>query len=118
MKEIIDLQYQEENGILYPTLEMEENKIIVGKYGRMAMKFLKEEMPSRYDFLLATGELMKVIHQVDQQAMERLELLMDQMMKEKPLTDPTNTILSWQEREQIKAIAEEIILSEIVFKKR
>ena len=112
------MNYEEKGGLLYPVVKVEGMEKPLGKYGEMAMKYLIEEAPNRYDFLLATGELMKIFHEVDQEAMDKLDLLMEQILKEKPLTDPSNTILSWQEREQAKSIAEEIVLKEVVYKKR
>ena len=112
------MDYQEKDGILYPMIKISEENEPIGKYGRIALKYLHDEHHNRYNFLLASGNLMNIIKKVDQEAEERMEVLTARMLEEKPLTDPTNTILSWQEREQIRAIAEEIVLKEIVCKIR
>lgn len=112
------MDYQENDGILYPMIKISEENEPIGKYGYMALKYLHDEHLKRYDFLLASGELMKIIKQVDEEAYERMEVLTTRMLKEKPLTDPTDTILSWQEKEQIRSIAEEMVLKEIVYRIR
>ncbi len=118
MKSIIELNYQEKDGLLYPILKIEGSEKLLGKYGDMAMKYLREESPSRYDYLLAIGDLFPMMHRIEEEALEKIHLLMEKMLEEKPLTDPNDLILSWQEREQVKSIAEEIVLNEIVFVKR
>lgn len=112
------MDYEEKDGILYPMIKIFKEKEPIGKYGYMTLKYLREEHPDRFDYLLATGDLMKVIKQVDEEAYERMEVLTTRMLKEKPLTDPTDTILSWQEKEQIRSIAEEMVLKEIVYRIR
>lgn len=112
------MDYKGKDRILYPMIKISEENEPIGKYGYMALKYLHDEHRNRYNFLLASGNLMNIIKKVDQEAEERMEVLTARMLEEKPLTDPTNTILSWQEREQIRAIAEEIVLKEIVYKIR
>ena len=43
---------------------------------------------------------------------------MEQMMKSNPIPDPSNTYQSYQHRMQLMATAEEITLTEIVYKPR
>lgn len=84
----------------------------------MALKHLKETYQNRYNFLQATGDLMKVMHQVNEEAYNQLELIMEQMLQKNPIKNPQNTMESYKHREQVKAAAEETVLNEIVFKKR
>lgn len=112
------MDYQEKDGILYPMIKLFKPEKPIGKYGMMALKYLREEHTDRYDYLLASGKLAKIIAQVDQEAGEKMEMLTEKMLEKKPLTDPTDTILSWQEKEQIRSIAEEMVLKEIVYRIR
>ncbi|WP_416390144.1 TnpV protein [Tepidibacter hydrothermalis] len=90
----------------------------LGKYGQMAMMYLKEEHPNRYSLLLSEGILMETMHKVNQQAWERMELLKNQMLKTDPIPNPKDTYQSYRHREMIRARAEELVLHEIVYKAR
>ena len=51
--EKLDIPYEERDGIFYPVLVAgtEKADIDVGKYGRMWIKYIKEEYPMRYKSL-------------------------------------------------------------------
>ena len=40
----------------------------LGKYRRMAQRYLKESYQERYDKLLESGELLSMLHKIDEQA--------------------------------------------------
>lgn len=68
MKEsIIHLDYTEKDGILYPNFQIsndKENDSPLGRYGRMALEYLRENYPDRYTALKMDGSLMAVMHRV------------------------------------------------------
>ena len=114
----MELEYREKDGILYPEVEIFPEKKDVGKYGRMAMKYLQEEDEMRYSQLIIEGTLLEIMSKVNEEAHQRVEVILEQLEKEKPLTNPMNTILSYKERMQWQQIAEEIVLNEIVYQIR
>ena len=112
------LTYTEVDGLLYPDLELpeesEQTLLNVGKYGLLAMEYLKENEPQRYKTLTRFGILAEKLHEVDEEA----NLLMDQLqkaylMKHQP-KDPHSTMEMWKLREQAKMQAEEIVLNRVV----
>ncbi|OOP72809.1 hypothetical protein CBEIBR21_13395 [Clostridium beijerinckii] len=122
MKENLNLNYKEIDGILYPEIQISKNKEMdqtpLGKYGQMALNYLKNNHQNRYSLLLAQEELMEKMHQVNEEAHQRLEILIEQMLKTDPIMNPENTMENFKHREKIKETAEEIVLHEIVYKMR
>ena len=45
----------------------------LGRYGRMALEYLKDNQPERYTILKMDGSLMEVMHRVQDEAMEKIE---------------------------------------------
>ena len=79
--------YDEKNGLSYtlhggyylPDLEINEEEPIYGKYGIMRKQFLKEHRSARYQYLVLTGKLTEHLNQVDKEAREKVEILVEQM---------------------------------------
>src|SRR5574344_746723 len=110
------LTYHEVDGLLYPDIQMpeEQNLTNLGKYGRMAVKFLKENEPARYKTLYRFGMLEEKMKEVDEEANSLLDQLMENyLMKHKP-QNPSSTMEMWKLREQAKMQAEEVVLNQIV----
>ena len=74
MKEpLIHLDYTEKDGILYPNLQISNDKKAdrpLGRYGRMALEYLRENHPDRYTALKMDGSLMSVMHRIQTEATE------------------------------------------------
>ena len=119
--------YDEKNGMSYtlhgdyylPDLVLNEEEPIYGKYGRLRKQFLKEHRLARYQYLLLTGKLNEHLNQTDQEAREQVEMLMKQMAERQGLTEKLKVQdqMKWVRlMNNIKASAEEIILSDIIYK--
>ena len=82
--------YDEKNGLSYtlhgdyylPDLEINEEEPTYGKYGIMRKQFLKEHRSARYQYLVLTGKLTEQLNQVDKEAREKVEMLMEQSDEE------------------------------------
>ena len=82
--------YDEKNGLSYtlhgdyylPDLELNEEELVYGKYGIMRKKFLKEHRSARYQYLVLTGKLTEHLNQVDKEAREKVEILVEQMAEQ------------------------------------
>ena len=76
-----------ENGIDYiligdyyfPDLKLPEENRTIGRYGRLHRDYLKEEHPARYSSLVLTGKLWTYLADLNEQAEERIDLIIKQM---------------------------------------
>ena len=68
--EKLGIPYEERDGIFYPVLVAgtEKADIEAGKYGRMWIKYIKEEYPMRYKSLVRFGELEERADEVNETA--------------------------------------------------
>ena len=118
--------YDEKNGLSYtlhgdyylPDLEINEEEPTYGKYGIMRKQFLKEHRSARYQYLILTGKLTEQLNQVDKEAREKVEMLMEQMVEQWGVTEELkmHEQMEWVRRkDNIQAIAEEIALKEIIY---
>ncbi|MGB4661533.1 MAG: TnpV protein [Mobilitalea sp.] len=106
--------------MLYPDIQIpepqEKNLMNLGKYGRMAMNYLKENERSRYNTLYRFGKLAEKMHQVDEEANELLDQLMESYLEKHKPQNPSSTMEMWKIREQAKMQAEEVVLHQIVMR--
>ena len=113
--------YDEKNGLSYtlhedyylPDLEINEEEPAYGKYGMMRKRFLKEHRSARYQYLVLTGKLTEHLNQVDKEAREKVEILMEQMVEQWGVTEELKMQdqVEWVRRmNNIKNIAEESVM--------
>ena len=118
--------YDEKNGLSYTLhgdyylldLEINEGEPTYGKYGIMRKQFLKEHRSARYQYLVLTGKLTEHLKQVDKEAKEKVEMLVEQMTERWGVTEElkTQNQMEWVRRmNNIKANAEEIVYKNIIF---
>ena len=118
--------YDEKNGLSYtlhgdyylPDLEINEEEPTYGKYGIMRKQFLKEHRSTRYQYLVLTGKLTEHLNQVDKEAREKVEMLVEQMAEQWGVTEELKMQdqMEWVRRmNNIKNVAEEMVISEIVY---
>ena len=118
--------YDEKNGMGYtlhgdyylPDLVLREEKPTYGKYGMLRKQFLKEHRSAGYQYLLLTGKLNEHLNQIDQEAREQVETLMEQMTEKQGVTEELKA-QDQMERvrlmNNIKASAEEIVLKNMIY---
>ena len=113
--------YDEKNGLSYtlhgyyylPDLEINEEETTYGKYGIMRKQFLKEHRSARYQYLVLTGKLTEHLNQVDKEAREKVEMLVEQMAEQWGVTEELKMQdqMEWVRKlNNIKNIAEESVL--------
>ena len=118
--------YDEKNGLCYtlhgdyylPDLEINEKTPAYGKYGIMRKQFLKEHRRARYQYLVLTGKLTEHLNQVDKEAREKIEILMEQMAEQWGVTEELKRQdqMEWVRRmNNIKNATEEKALQEIIY---
>ena len=115
-----------ENGIDYilagdyyiPDLKLPEENRPIGRYGRLHREYLKQEHPARYSSLILTGKLWTYLADLNEQAKERLDLIIEQMKAAEGVTEElkARNQLEWVGRiNNIRNRAEEIIKSEMIY---
>ena len=118
--------YDEKNGLSYtlhgdyylPDLGINEEESTYGKYGIMRKQFLKEHRSVKYQYLVLTGKLTEHLNQVDKEAREKVEMLMEQMAEQWDVTEKlkTQNQMEWMQRmNNIKTNAEEVVLKENIY---
>ena len=110
--------YHEENGHLIPNVTLpEQTDYQIGKYGRMHLDYIKQHRRGRYTTLLTEGKLNARLHEIDLEANKMLETIIPRLAAERGIDEDLKArdMLIWvAEMNNIKAIAEEIILREVV----
>ena len=110
--------YHEENGHLIPNVTLpEQTDYQIGKYGRMHLDYIKQHRRGRYTTLLTEGKLNARLHEIDLEANETLETIIPRLAAERGIDEDLKArdMLRWvAEMNNIKAIAEEIVLREVV----
>lgn len=115
-----------ENGIDYvlvgdyyiPDLKLPEENRPIGRYGKLHREYLKQEYPARYSSLILTGKLWTYLANLNEQAKERLDLIIEQMKAAEGVTEElkARNQLEWVGRmNNIRNRAEEIIKSELIY---
>ena len=115
-----------ENGIDYilvgdyyiPDLKLPEENRPIGRYGRLHREYLKQEHPARYSSLILTGKLWTYLADLNEQAEERLDLIIEQMKSAEGVTEElkARNQLEWVGRmNNIRNRAEEIIKNELIY---
>ncbi len=109
--------YTEIDGIFYPNLIVKpEKNAFAGKYGTMWMRYMEENYPMRVYELRMEGELRVKAAEVNEEAMDMLDTMAQAYLKKHKPKNPNSTMEMWQLREQAKAIAEEFVLEDIVYR--
>ena len=119
--------YDEKNGLSYtlhgdyylPDLVLNEEEPIYGKYGMLRKQFLKEHRSARYQYLVLTGKLTEHLNQVDKEAREKVEMLVEQMAEQWGVTEELKMQdqMEWVRRmNNIKNVAEEMVEKGFLYK--
>ena len=114
-----EMTYKEVDGLLYPQIEMPdetEDLTKLGKYGRMAMNYLKENELARYKTLMRFGKMYEKMSAVEEETNQLYDQLeMQYLAKYKP-QNLSSTMEMWKIREQAKMQAEEVVLNQVVMR--
>lgn len=106
------------DGIYYPNLVSKDEEPHYGKYGRMRRQYLKEHRPAIYSLCMLEDKLTEHLNDVDDEAQERMDILVRQMMKKQGITEELKARdqMAWIGAVNgIRNMAEEIVLKELVY---
>ena len=118
--------YDEKNGLNYtlhgdyylPDLEINEEEPTYGKYGIMRKTYLKEHRPAMYSLYMLEDRLTEHLNAVDDEAQERMDILVRQMMERQGITEELKACdqMEWVRAVNgIRNMVEEIVLKELVY---
>lgn len=107
------------DGIYYPNLVSTDEEPHYGKYGMMRKTYLKEYRPAMYSLYMLEDRLVEHLNLVDDEAQERIDVLMRQMMEKQGITEEmkAHDQMEWVRAvNNIRNAAEEIVHNEIIYK--
>ena len=111
--------YHEENGYLIPDLRLPaEEEQPIGTWGQRHLDYLKQYRKVTYTNLLTSGRLNAYLADINRQAQERFERLIEGMKQAQGITErlKAEDALEWTGRlGNIRACAREIVNEEIIF---
>ena len=111
--------YHEENGYLIPDLRLPtEEEQPIGIWGQRHLDYLKQYQKVTCTNLLTSGRLGVYLADIDRQAQERFERLIEGMKQAQGITErlKEENALEWvQHLNNIRACAREIVNGEIIF---
>ena len=103
-----------------PNLVLEpEEKVILNKYGRMRLRYLKEHKKVEYTILFMEGKLNKHLKEIQETATKRIDDIITKLKAESDLTEDMKNSdpLYWVgTMNAIKGQAKEIVYNEIIYK--
>ena len=115
----MEITYTQIGDYLYPNITLvEDDKLPIGKYGRMRKEYLREHRPVIYNVLAVQGKLQRHLWEIDQAANERLERMMAEMKKQAGITEQLKAEdqMAWVgQMNALKQQAEEIIYAELIY---
>lgn len=120
-KALVELSYTEKDGMMLPDIQISndrKNDCHLGRYGRMALEYLRENHPQRFMFLKMDGTLMKKMHRVNEDALKQIEVVTQQMLQKEPMPDTEDTLERTRHLNSLRRSAEEIVLRKMVLKSR
>ena len=119
-------EFVAENGIEYilvgdyylPNLILPEETRPIGTWGRLHREYLKEHRPIQYTNLITEGTLWTYLADLNEQARDRMEWIIEQMKESEGVTETLKAAdqLAWVgAMNSIRNRAEEIIREEMIF---
>ena len=90
-----------------------------GKYGMMRKTYLKEYRPVMYSLYMLEDRLTEHLNAVDDEAQERMDILVRQMMEKEGITEEMKACdqMEWVRAvNNVRNAAEEIVLKELIYR--
>lgn len=112
------IEYTKQDDYYMPNLVLEKEKIVLNKYGRMRLNFLKENKKAEYTIMFVNGTLNKHLKEIQETAEKRIDMIIEQLKQQNNLTEEMKNTdqLYWVSMmNNFKSTAEEIILNELIY---
>ena len=114
----MEMQYIRVGDYFIPDLELPEESRPIGKWGRMHRDYLRAYKPIQYNCLLLSGKLWTYLADLNEQAQDRLERVIDQMKMAEGVTEELKAAdpMAWVgAMNNIRNRAEEISLRKLIY---
>ena len=101
-----------------PDIRLPEETRPIGRWGRMHRDYIKEHNPIRFNDLCLSGELWAYLADLNEQAQNRFERIIEQMRGIEGVTEDMkqHDQMAWvRDMNSIRNRAEEIILRELIY---
>ena len=118
----MELTYTKVGDYYLPDLELDDEEGMeetpLGKYGMLRQTFLREHHHGTYTSMLLTGELMPHLREIDRQAREQVDRIVEDLKKRNNVDEAMKARdqMGWvQAVNSFIAQAEEMVLAELVY---
>ncbi|MGN0486928.1 MAG: TnpV protein [Acutalibacteraceae bacterium] len=115
-----ELTYRQVGNYRIPnlTLPPEEASIQLGKWGMLHKDYLYKHKPVDFAFRLAQGKLWQYLADIDTQAQEMFDMIVEQMKEREDVTEQLkeeNQLLWVQRMNNIQNRAKEIVMAKLIY---
>ena len=112
-----EMTFRQTGDYLIPNMELEnQSDRVLGKYGRMRRAFLEQNNPMLLNDMILTESLFPHLWEIEDTAKAKVDQLMAQYLEKNPAPDKATNQMAWvQHMNSLKAQAEEIVLSELIY---
>ncbi len=114
----MSIRYQRVGDYYIPDLSLPEESRSIGRWGRLHREYLKEHRPILYNELVLSCRLWTYLADLNEQAQNRLKLIMEQIKAAEGVTEDLKAIdpMAWVgAMNSIRNRAEEIVLRELIY---
>ena len=114
----IEIPYKKVGDYYLPMITYPAADRSIGHWGRMRRDYLKEHRPVYFNRLVLSGRFNIELAELDQQAQDRYELIIEQMKKVEGVTEELKSRdqMAWVSRmNNIAARAREIVMDELIY---
>ena len=115
----MNISYTKSGDYLLPDLILKDKEQFnIGKYGLLRLNYIKKYQLGLYFDLLVNDKLNEYLHNVDTTVMEKVQKLIKEIAEKENITEElksSNQMLWIGKMNNIKDIAEEIVLKEYIY---
>ena len=115
----MEISYRKHGDFYAPNLLMlEEEPATYGRFGRMRLKYLKKYRRAAYINLKTSGQLTHHLNEIDREANEMLQLLINQMTQAQGITErlKAENQMTWiGAMNNIRSAAEKLVCHDLIF---
>lgn len=120
MKIMANITYRQVNDYMIPNLKLppEETAVRLGKWGMLYKDYLQKHNPVLFATFLTQGKLYQHCAEIDTQAQQMFNTLVEQMTKTENITEQlkAQNQLEWVQRmNSIQERANEIVCNELIY---
>ena len=115
----MNISYTKQGDYLLPNLILKDKEQFnIGKYGLLRLEYIKKYKLGLYFDLIVNDTLNEYLHDIDTTVMEKVQKLIKELAEKENITEElksSNQMLWIGKMNNIKDIAEEIVLKEYIY---